>query len=176
MDVPPQAVVGSTHWSTGTSLSNSLISTHAYRSTKTHTHVQKKLEIGGMHNTCNLCKMYVYEPERVAGMVMLVCVQWEFRRGEVKPGASWLCMDEAECWCVYSPNTPAVFAERVAGSLPGIPSSCMTTHTQTCIHPHTQLTCVSVGWREISQQANPSRVTTYWFHAHWLRRVFHARH
>lgn len=33
-----------------------------------------------------------------------------------EPGASWLVKNEAECWCVYCPNTPAVSAERDAGS------------------------------------------------------------
>ena len=59
------------------------------------------------------------------------------------------CMDEAECWCVYSPNTPAVSAERVVGSLPGIRSTCMT--------PVRAVDLFEFGLREISQQAKPKQ-------------------
>lgn len=73
--------------------------------------------------------------------------------------------------CVFTVQTLPLCLLRVVGSLPGIHSSCMTTHR----HSHTHIVDLfEYGWREISQQANPSRVTTYWFHAHRLGRVLHA--
>lgn len=59
---------------------------------------------------------------------MFVCVEQGVGGGCIVA----VCTGEAECWCVYSPNTPAVSAERDVGSLPGIRSTGMThTHTHT---------------------------------------------
>lgn len=85
--------------------------------------------------------------------------------------ASWLCMDEAEWWCVYSPNTPAVSAERVVGSLPGIHSSCNThahTHARTT-HTRTHIVYLfEYGLREISQhQSQAEWLHTDFMHTNW---------
>ena len=62
------------------------------------------------------------------------------------------CVRMSQTVDVYCPNTPAVSAERVVGSLPGICSTCMTPPPPPHTHTHTHLICLSRGWEKLANK------------------------
>ena len=99
--------------------------------------------------------------------------------GERNPGASclWLCSWMRQNVSVFTVQTlPLCPLRELSALCQGFtPVAWPHTHTHTHTQEHTLLICLLVWvWETLANKQTPSRVTTYWFHAHRSRRVCHA--
>lgn len=95
MDVPPQAVVGATHWSTGTSLPNSLTSTHTQAHRDTHIYSTVPVDV---HN-CHISQYYFYVSPKFPFFLQKMRDGCMYNRLNMcnKELLVWLCVQRGSC-------------------------------------------------------------------------------
>ena len=161
----------------GTSPPDSLTSTHPHTHTHTHTHTYT--------HTQTQYSIPVYQcPPRFSACVSL-CRCWMCYCGWARQcwGKEILVRRVSGCvhgWgrtlvCLQSKRSRCVRWESCRLSARDSLQLHDHTHTHTHTQEHTLLICLLVWvWETLANKQTPSRVTTYWFHAHRSRRVCHA--